>query len=142
MKKLSEELRKGYFSDMWRKTILAKVEALEAERDYYKGAIEFARDMVGIEARPCPLCVYENGVFIRECNMHREIESLRCERDRYRAALEQLVSRIEVVEADPEYMAVWFMAQLHRGPYAGPQYGAEMKAARAALSGDAEGAKP
>lgn len=50
------------------------------------------------------------------------------------AVLKALVDRITEVDSHPEYMAVWECAQLHRGPYRGPQYEAEMNAAKAFLA--------
>jgi hypothetical protein len=67
------------------------------------------------------------------------------ERDRLMArvkvleeALRGLVDRIDEVGEHPEYRAVWECAQLHRGPYRGPQYEREWKNARAALAAKEE----
>lgn len=59
---------------------------------------------------------------------------------RYEAALalaeacEDLVRQINRVHESQAYHAVWALAQLHRGPYAGPQYGDELAVAEAALA--------
>ena len=36
-------------------------------------SLEFARNYSGIEGRPCPLCTYEDGVFIKSCQMHADL---------------------------------------------------------------------
>lgn len=90
-------------------------------------------------ARPEESCTYD---------LIRQRDALRAERDQLRAALEapdhelarcghalrQLVAQIGVVGADEEYRNVWFVAQLHRGPYAGPTYEREMIYARKVLA--------
>jgi hypothetical protein len=48
-------------------------------------------------------------------------------------ALEQLVTRLDVVHADPRYMGVWSLFQIHGGRYTEPTYTAELDAARQAL---------
>lgn len=58
-------------------------------------------------------------------------------RDRVReltAAARAAVDRCAMVHAHPEYKSVWFVAQLHRGLYMGPQYAHEMQALREALA--------
>ena len=47
--------------------------------------------------------------------------------------LKKLVDKMNVVSQNPEYMHVWYIAQLHNGPYAGPQYEEEHKAAEKLL---------
>lgn len=54
-----------------------------------------------------------------------------------RAALEALVTRLELCHADPDYISVWTISQLHVGPYTGPTYEAELINAKAALASDA-----
>ena len=39
-------------------------------------SLELARNYKGIEARPCPLCEYKNGKFIKSCSMHSRINEL------------------------------------------------------------------
>jgi len=46
----------------------------------------------------------------------------------------RLIERLDAVHRDPEYHGVWAIAQLHRGPYTGLTYTAELTAARAALA--------
>lgn len=48
-----------------------------------------------------------------------------------KAALGGLVDRLDVVHDDPRYRAVWELNQLRNGPYIGPNYWAELNAARA-----------
>jgi hypothetical protein len=69
---------------------------------------------------------------------HREMEA---EMERLRAALDKLIRKIETVSKDPSYEAVWLIAQIHNGPYAGPTYSAELDEARAALRGGGEHSK-
>ena len=38
----------------------------------------------------------------------------------------ELCERLREIHDDPRYRAVWEIAQLHRGPYDGPQYEAEL----------------
>lgn len=45
-----------------------------------------------------------------------------------------LVRRIYEVHNDPRYAAVWSLAQLHGGPYSGPQFGKELAAAAAVVT--------
>jgi hypothetical protein len=54
---------------------------------------------------------------------------------RLRAALEGLVTKIDLISKDPRYEAVWLIAQIHNGPYTGPTYSAELDAARAEVPG-------
>ena len=53
--------------------------------------------------------------------------------ERIEAAARALRDRLEVVHADPAYTGVWMTAQLHSGPYRGPQYIAELTALNKAL---------
>jgi len=46
------------------------------ELAYLKLQLERARTQTGYEGWACPLCVYEEGVFIEHCSLHREIEKL------------------------------------------------------------------
>jgi len=39
--------------------------------------IDRARNYSGIEAEPCPLCTYQDGVFLDYCEPHRENEQLK-----------------------------------------------------------------
>jgi hypothetical protein len=48
---------------------LACVEKLEEQ-------IERARSYKGIEAYPCPLCTYRDGIFIESCQMHKDMHEL------------------------------------------------------------------
>lgn len=58
----------------------------------------------------------------------------------YLAAL-ALVEKMDEVGNDPAYLGVWTLAQLHLGPYKGPQYVKELEALKAALNlkGDQHG---
>lgn len=69
-----------------------------------------------------------NAAFIAAANPQRIIEL--CE------ALEGLIQKLDAVHADPKYMTVWQIAQLHQGPYDGPKYTDELARARRALNGE------
>lgn len=60
---------------------------LTAERDFARDALRFARGYKGIEARACPLCTYINGVFIKYCRMHEDMDLFKAERDALAAKL-------------------------------------------------------
>jgi hypothetical protein len=53
-------------------------------------------------------------------------------------ALEKLVSQLDAVHADPTYQGVWTVAQLHIGPYTGPQYSTALSYAKKALAARAK----
>lgn len=38
--------------------------------------LEFAASYKGIEGRPCPLCTYDDGVFIKSCQMHTDMDKM------------------------------------------------------------------
>ena len=48
----------------------------EARIKELEESLELARNYKGIEARPCPLCEYKNGKFIKSCSMHSRIKEL------------------------------------------------------------------
>ena len=48
-------------------------------------------------------------------------------------ALDTLITKMDSVHADPRYVSVWGISQMHIGPYDGPEYDAELNAAREAL---------
>lgn len=56
--------------------------------DGLAASIERARTYTGVEGYPCPLCRYEDGVFIEPCEMHRQIDALAAEVERLRAERE------------------------------------------------------
>jgi hypothetical protein len=49
-------------------------------------------------------------------------------------AAEALRARLDFVHGNSIYMGVWEIAQLHRGPYRGPTYIAELEALASALA--------
>lgn len=63
-----------------------------------------------------------------------EFEALQCRAAEMEGALRALVIKLEAVEQSEEYMGVWFIAQLHRGPYEGPTYVDEFNRAKAVLN--------
>jgi hypothetical protein len=38
--------------------------------------IERAKTYKGVEGYPCPLCEYKDGIFIKYCELHRQINEL------------------------------------------------------------------
>ncbi len=44
--------------------------------DELEERLEKARTYSGTEGWPCPLCTYENGKFIKHCQMHQQIADL------------------------------------------------------------------
>lgn len=48
-------------------------------------------------------------------------------------ALDNLVSRLELIGENEQYKAVWVLHAAHGGKYTGPTYTAELAAARAVL---------
>lgn len=68
------------------------IKHLELQVSELKEDLEFARNYIGVEARPCPLCTYVEGKFISRCSMHGQLdESNRLNRD-YKAALEGIAT--------------------------------------------------
>jgi len=51
-----------------------------------------------------------------------------------REAATALLAKMDAVHADPRYVSVWTVNQIHMGPYTGPKYDDEMTDLRAALS--------
>lgn len=61
-------------SDVWLWLVRQEISRLTIEdlnRQLYQAAT-----YIGIEGYSCPLCTYENGVFIKNCEMHRQIKQL------------------------------------------------------------------
>lgn len=71
---------------------------------------------------------------LRANAVENERDDLRDLVRRIEEVLRDLVRRIEEVAAAPEYVAVWVSAQVHNGPYAGPQFIAEMERAKEVLA--------
>jgi len=49
-------------------------------------------------------------------------------------ALEELVSKLETINADPQFKSIWALAANRGMPYTGPNYVGELGNARAALA--------
>ncbi len=67
---------------------LDSLSALSAEVEHLKDNLAFAKRMIGVEGRPCPLCTYEEGYFQYPCSMHGRMRLLEKENERLRAACE------------------------------------------------------
>lgn len=61
-------------------------------------------------------------------------ETVKEELNLTKTVLRNLVSKLEHVHADPEFIGVWTINQLHNGKYTGPTYVDELKEAKALLS--------
>lgn len=59
-----------YISEEFHRQITAEKDAYIAELEK---SLARARNYKGIEAYPCPLCAYEDGVFIEACQLHKDI---------------------------------------------------------------------
>lgn len=60
----------------WGIALRQEADALKAERNDLADRLAFARDSYShVGARGCPICVYENGVFIRLCKIHEECKA-------------------------------------------------------------------
>ncbi len=70
-----------------------EVATLSARLAAVEESLEFARNYNGIEGRPCPLCTYEDGVFIKSCQMHTDLAAVEKERDEWKRSSE-LVARV------------------------------------------------
>lgn len=55
-----------------------------------------------------------------------------------REALQKLVTRLEFVHSSSAYKSVWTISQIHVGPYQGPSYADELKAAKDVLTAKGE----
>lgn len=86
------------------------------------------------------LAVLAPGARLATLYHHPQVAALYAALPRYEAALavaeacEDLVRQMNRVHESQAYYAVWAIAQLHRGPYAGPQYGNEHAVAEAAIA--------
>lgn len=54
----------------------AAIYQLRQQVESLKETLAFAAQYKGIEGRPCPLCKYEDGVFIEACRMHMDMDEL------------------------------------------------------------------
>lgn len=65
--------------------VRSDIENIAADRDALRAELGRLQDVLGHLrgisdlGRPCELCVYANGVYVRRCSMHAEIDGLRAE---------------------------------------------------------------
>lgn len=64
---------------------IEQLDALKAENERLRDDLHKAATYKGIEGYSCPLCKYENGVFIEHCEPHRQLYAFMKENDRLRA---------------------------------------------------------
>jgi len=67
--------------------------------------LAFAAQYKGIEARACPLCHYENGVFVDRCQMHKDMDALTKQVAELEAAL--AAANAEIAERDASFDLRW-----------------------------------
>lgn len=66
-----DTMRKDY------EELVTELNRLSKELAEHKETLEFAAQYKGFEGRSCPLCKYEDGVFIERCQMHADMDILR-----------------------------------------------------------------
>lgn len=49
---------------------------MQLSKQQLEEMMEEARTYTGLEAKPCPLCEFKDGVLIKECSMHTKISKL------------------------------------------------------------------
>lgn len=64
--------------------------------------LAFAAQYKGIEARACPLCHYENGVFVDRCQMHKDMDALTKQVAELEAALAAATRYVPVEDGEYE----------------------------------------
>lgn len=74
MRKQAKSLEPFNFYDIWIDLVRQEIDRLIIEDLQTK--IRNAKNYRNIEGYPCPLCEYENGLFIRSCSMHQKIDEL------------------------------------------------------------------
>jgi len=73
---------------------------VRARAEIAEDAIAFAREYTGFEARPCPLCVYKEGVFQRRCSLHEQIDEARAEADAAQDAVASLIGLLVTIDRE------------------------------------------
>ena len=67
--------------------------------------LRFACEYTGFEGRPCPLCAYDNGVFVKHCEPHRQIEEMTQRFAHYDAMEVQYLDTIHKLELQNENLS-------------------------------------
>lgn len=83
----------------------AELAALRQQVADLTETLAFAAQYKGIEGRSCPLCKYENGVFVESCQMHKDMDKLR----QQVAALMDMLERRQRCEECHGSGAVWMV---------------------------------
>ena len=91
----TDEINEGkiYYSVEYGRKMEKTISTLTTRLAAVEESLEFARNYSGIEGRPCPLCTYEDGVFIKSCQMHTDLAAVEKERDEWKRSSE-LVARV------------------------------------------------
>lgn len=63
--------------DLWR--LYVAIETNSAIANHWYSQLDKARNYSPVSAQACPLCVYDDGVFVASCSYHKQIDSLRLE---------------------------------------------------------------
>lgn len=92
-----KEINWNWYS-IWLTLIRQEIDRLIVED--LQSQIRNARNYRGIEGYPCPLCEYENGVWIRNCSMHQQIEDLREELEKAKAIIDSYEKSIYIGETE------------------------------------------
>lgn len=72
--------------DLWHLLIRQEIDRLLLEE--IQTNLRNAKNYRGVEGYACPLCEYENGVFVRYCALHQKIEEQAEELEKLRAIVE------------------------------------------------------
>jgi len=78
--------------------------------------------------------------WLRQMALNRVLAKAKAEVARLKQQVDKagrLVAAIDLVHADPAYLGVWTMAQMHFGPYRGATFTAELAELKAALAPEA-----
>lgn len=76
-----------------------------------RGQIEQARNYVGIEGYGCLLCTYNDGVFVRACVPHQQIEELRASLSHHQESVRLLLEQAEWLKQSASMLARKYEAE-------------------------------
>lgn len=95
-----DEEHVGWY-DIWLWRVRQEIDRLIIED--LQNDIRNARNYRGVEGYACPLCTYRNGVWIKNCSMHQQIENLTSELEKYKAIVE-MYEQTDPDQKDPGYI--------------------------------------
>lgn len=85
-------------SDLWRIYVGLEVNSMLANHWYEQ--LEKARNYSPSSAEPCPLCVYDDGVFIARCPYHKRIDPLLLENEKLHRLVHKLFQLMNQANID------------------------------------------